>query len=82
MGSQFGGVPQSQSTTNTIVVQLGMGTGVPTVTDFNLTNYLQNPTKYISAEDYDDAYQGAAENILKVKKEKSLLHSLVVKSRG
>ena len=76
MGSQFGGVPQSQSTTNTIVVQLGTGTGVPMVSDFNLTNYLRNPAKYISAEDYEDAYRGAAKNILEIKKKNSFLHTI------
>ena len=76
LGAPVGRAPQSQSTTNTIVVQLGAGTAVPTVTDFNLTNYLRNPTKYISAEDYSDAYQGAADSIFKSNKEHSLLHTI------
>ena len=76
VGTPVGNVPQSQSTTNTIVVQLGAGPSVPTVTDFNLTNYLRNPTKYISAEDYNDAYQGAADKILESNKEYSIIHTI------
>ena len=74
LGSQVGSVPQCQTTTNTIVVQLG--TAGPTVSDFNLMNYLRNPTKYIGAEDYEDAYRGAAKNILEVKKKNSFLHTI------
>ena len=70
-------VGQSQSNTNTIVVQLqGMGMNGPTVSDFNLTNYLRNPTKYISAEDYEDAYQGAGKKIFKVKEENSFFDTI------
>ena len=77
MAGRFRNVAQSQSTTNTIVVQLqNMGMGGPVVTDFNLTNYLRNPTKYISAEDYEDAYHGAAKKIVQVKKTKSFFDTI------
>ena len=77
-------VPQQQSTTNTIIVQLGGPTSAP-VSDFNFTNYMRNPTKYISADDYSDAYEGAANQLFEVKEKKSFLHSITcgkLKGRG
>jgi len=56
----------SQNATNVIVVGAGPGTQITVTSDFNLINYLRNPTKYISSEDYQDAYNGAAEQILEV----------------
>ena len=77
-------VPQQQSTTNTIIVQLGGPTSAP-VSDFNFTNYMRNPTKYISADDYSDAYEGAANQLFEVKEKKSFLHAITcgkLKGRG
>jgi len=77
MAGKFRNVSQSQTTTNTIVVQLqNMGMAAPVVSDFNLTNYLRNPTKYISAEDYDDAYRGAADTILQVTETKDFFDAI------
>ena len=74
--------PQQQSTTNTIIVQLGGPTSEP-VSDFNLTNYLRNPTKYISAEDYSDAYHGATERFSEVLQANSFFHTITCgKLRG
>ena len=68
-------VPRQQSTTNTIIVQLGGPTSAP-VSDFNLTNYLRNPTKYISADDYSDAYEGATERVSEALQENSFFHTI------
>ena len=62
-----------QNTTNVIVVGMGPGTQVSVTTNFNLTNYLRNPTEFISAYDYEDAYYGAAEQILEVTEAKDFL---------
>ena len=76
MAGNFHNVGQSQSNTNTIVVLQNTGMGGPTVSDFNLTNYLRNPTKYISGEDYQDAYQGAGRKIFEVKEENSFFDTI------
>ena len=49
------------------------GTQISVTTNFNLTNYLRNPTQFISTADYRDAYYGAADQILEVTEGKDFL---------
>ena len=67
---------QNVTTTNVIVVGMGPDTQVSVTTNFNLTNYLRNPTQYISTEDYEDAYYGAADQILEVTESKDFLDTI------
>ena len=64
------------NTTNVVIVGMGPGTQISITTDFNLTNYLRNPTQYISLEDYKDAYYGAADQILEVTEGKDFLDTI------
>ena len=55
---------------------MGPGTQVSVTTNFNLTNYLRSPSQYISTGDYEDAYYGAADQILEVTESKDFLDTI------